>query len=140
MATRGAKPKPTHLHLVQGTINATRHKDALASPNAAGALVKPTYIRAGTRAAALWDEVAAACWWLGDADSYKLGMWCAMQAEFERGPSKMTSARIGQLRALGSELGLDPASRSRLGAMKGNRGGSQGEAPDQPKSKDSYFT
>jgi phage terminase small subunit len=41
-----------------------------------------------------------------------------MQAEAEENPRAMTAARIGQLRALGSELGMDPASRARLAPAK----------------------
>ena len=68
------------------------------------------------RAAELWGEVAALCWWLADTDGFKAGVWCALQAEFERGPAKMTAARINALRALGSELGLDPTTRARMQA------------------------
>ena len=42
-------------------------------------------------------------------------MWVYLQAEFEADPAMMTAARIAQLRALGSELGLDPSSRARAG-------------------------
>lgn len=63
----------------------------------------------------LWDTWIVRCFWLTWADTPKALMWCHLQAEFERAPFRMKSARIGQLRALGSELGLDPASRARLG-------------------------
>jgi phage terminase small subunit len=46
-------------------------------------------------------------------------MWCNLQAELEAAPDRMLAARIGQLRALGSDLGFDPASRARLGVTKG---------------------
>ena len=120
MATRGRKPKPVELHVVAGTLNTTRHREARQAPEPNRAdVAKPKYLKG--RAAKLWEEVTGMCWWLGDSDSYKTGMWCALQPEFERGPVKMTAARINALRALGSELGLDPATRARLGSMKGNR-------------------
>jgi hypothetical protein len=126
MGIRGRKPKPTHLHLVEGTLNVTRHAGILDAPETAGHLAKPRYIARDKRASAIWDEIVAGCWWLGEVDGYKLGMWCAMQAEFEKSPKGMIASRIAQLRGLGCELGLDPSSRSRLGAMKGGRGQPQG--------------
>jgi len=42
----------------------------------------------------------------------------ACQAGQERDTTAMPTARIGQLRALGNELGFDPASRARLIALK----------------------
>lgn len=138
MATRGRKPKPVELHVVGGTLNATRHRDAQEAPEPnPGNLAKPRHLKG--RASKLWEEVTGMCWWLGDADSYKLGMWCALQAEFERGPAKMTAARINALRALGSELGLDPASRSRLGAMKGKRSGTEDGGEKKPDPARKYF-
>lgn len=132
MARRGPKPTATILKLITG--NAGKRPLPEGEPETKGALLKPKYLRG--RGIALWQEVSENCFWLGDADSYKLGMWCALQAEFEKSPKDMTSARIAQLRALGSELGLDPASRSRLGTMKGSRGYGQKvveqESPAQP--------
>jgi phage terminase small subunit len=62
----------------------------------------------------LWDEAMVCAPWLSAADGYKLHIWCELQAEFGQDPSRMLSARIAQLRAVGSELGLDPTSRARL--------------------------
>jgi hypothetical protein len=53
--------------------------------------------------------------WLTWADSVKARMWCYMQAEFDADPEAMSAARIGQLRILGSELGMDSAGRQRIG-------------------------
>jgi hypothetical protein len=135
MAIRGRKPTPTHLKIVKGNPG----KRALPKDEVqtGGDLVKPKYLKA-KRVSELWAEIASSCWWLGDADSYKVGMWCSLQAEFEKGPAKMVAARITQLRALGSELGLDPASRSRLGSMKGNRRG-EGTEDEAKDPADKYF-
>ena len=112
----GRKRKPPALHLLQGTFRKDRHGPRPADGAEPSATLvstsRPKYLRG--RAAALWGEVAALCWWLTATDSFKAGMWCALQAEFERGPAKMTAARINALRALGSELGLDPATRARM--------------------------
>lgn len=72
----------------------------------------------------------ATAWWLSSHDAPKAHAWVAMHAEFERSPSKMTAARIAQLRVLGSELGFDPGARARLG-------GSSGKKPKKP--NDKYF-
>ena len=113
MATRGAKPKPVKLHLVDGTFRPDRHA-APAETDPQGPLERPAKLNG--RAAQLWDTYMARAHWLTWADGPKALMWVHMQAEFERSPAKMVASRIGQLRALGSELGLDPASRARIKA------------------------
>ncbi len=115
MAVRGAKPKATILKLV---TNKPGHKPLPKDePRPTCPLGKrPTYLTGlfKGRATVLWNQKAADAWWLSKVDGDKLGIWCCLQAEFERAPESMNSARIGQLRALGSELGLDPASRTRM--------------------------
>jgi phage terminase small subunit len=110
MATRGPKRTATIIKLARG--NPGRRPLPQDEPTVTGRPIKPPKL--GKRANQLWDEVAGFSW-LTAADGYKLHVWCELHAEFERGPSKMISARIAQLRAVGSELGLDPGSRARLG-------------------------
>ncbi len=110
MAIRGTKPTATILKLAAG--NPGKRPLPHAEPIATGRPIKPP--RLGKRAEELWDRVAV-YEWLTEAESGKLHIWCELQAEFERSPRTMTAARIGQLRAAGSELGLDPSSRARLG-------------------------
>ena len=110
MAVRGQKPLATVVKIATG--NRGRRPLPRGEPVAEGTPQKPP--RLSGRAAALWDEVVAHAVWLRAPDAFKLHIWCALQAEFERAPTKMIAARIGQLRALGSELGLDPSSRVRL--------------------------
>src|SRR5258708_6938228 len=112
MAIRGQKPKATHLRLIEG--NAGHRPLPEGEPAPIGEIEKPPKLNG--RAGALWDKFIARAFWLTWADGPKAMMWCHLQAEFERSPAKMVSSRIAQLRALGSELGLDPASRARLGA------------------------
>jgi hypothetical protein len=114
MALRGRKPTATHLKLITG--NPGKRRLPKGEPEPQGGLVKPA--RISRRAGELWDEVAAFATWLTVADGYKLHVWCELQAEFERSPRLMVAARLSQLRAAGSELGLDPASRARLGTEK----------------------
>jgi hypothetical protein len=59
--------------------------------------------------------------WLTQADSYKLAAWCDRQADFENNREHWTAADRREHRSAGSELGLDPASRTRLGALKDPR-------------------
>lgn len=78
-----------------------------------GAPEKPKGLRGV--ASKLWDTRIAKAFWLTWADSDKAAMWCFLQAEFYAAKGKMVAARVGQLRALGSELGFDPAARARIG-------------------------
>src|SRR3546814_3365713 len=64
MATRGAKPKPAHLRLVDGTHRNTRHgkKEEVAAAVEAtnsifGALHRPSYLKGEARKA--WDRYIA---------------------------------------------------------------------------------
>jgi len=126
MATRGRKPKATHLHLVTGTFRADRHGGE-GEPELEAAIEKPPKLRG--RASQLWDQFIARAFWLRWADGPKALVWCHLQAEFEKRPLGMTASRIAQLRALGSELGLDPASRARLaGSDSAGNGGKKDPA------------
>jgi len=57
------------------------------------------------------------CAWLTAADSHSLALWCKLVVEAERSVGKMSASRLAQLRSLGSDLALTPASRARLGPM-----------------------
>ncbi|MBN9529692.1 MAG: hypothetical protein J0H82_26030 [Alphaproteobacteria bacterium] len=114
MGTRGPKPKPTHLKLVQG--NAGRRPLPEGEPDPGGKPVKPKWLKG--RGSALWDEVMQFAFWLSVADSYKLAAWCDRQAEFERDRRMWTAADRREHRSAGSELGLDPSSRSRMGTPR----------------------
>ncbi len=130
MAARGTKPKATVLKLV---TNKPGHKPLPKDePQPKGPLGKrPTYLTGlyEGRATVLWNEASAMAWWLGDVDAYKLGVWCEMQAKYEKRPESRTPAFVGQLRALGSELGFDVAARTRMGC----------HGKTAPASKDPYF-
>ncbi len=126
MATRGARPKPTALRLVSG--NAGKRPIPANDPRPGGAPAKPKDLTG--RASELWDLRIAPAFWLAEADTDKAAMWCLLQAEFYKSKGKMIAARIGQLRALGSELGFDPSSRTRLGAS-----GGKPEKKDDPASE-----
>lgn len=112
MAIRGAKPTATVLKLITG--NPGKRDLPKGEPVPVGQIEKPK--RMPRAASVLWDRFIARAFWLTWADGPKALMWCHLQSEFEKSPTLMLSSRIAQLRALGSELGMDPASRARLGA------------------------
>lgn len=131
MAIRGKKPTATIIKLQQGTLRPARtHAD---EPKPEGAIEKPKGLRG--KPSQLWDRFIARAFWLTWADGPKALVWVHLQSEFEADPRMMQSARIAQLRALGSELGLDPSSRSRLGASL-KPGGSPDGAEATPAKKD----
>lgn len=109
---RGRPRKPTKLHVLQGTLNATRHRDRIGEPESAGRPVPPQKL--GTRERELWVQFIDSASWLGFHDGPTAFLWVTLFAEYEQIPSKMNAARISQLRAVGGSLGLDPSSRSNL--------------------------
>lgn len=115
--TRGPKRKPTALHVVDGTFKPSRHGDVQANePQPTGALEKPKSLKG--RAGRLWDEWAPRLDWLTTVDSPKFAMWCRLSADLDEARSAfdVPAAYISQWRTLGSELGLDPSGRARVGA------------------------
>src|SRR5438067_8760718 len=107
---RGRKPKPTQLKLVTG--NPGGRPIPKGEPDPGGKPTKPKWLKG--RSATLWSEVMGFAFWLTQADSYKLAAWCDRQAEFENNREHWTAADRREHRSAGSELGLDPASRTRL--------------------------
>jgi phage terminase small subunit len=126
----GRKPKPTHMHLVDGTLNATRHANRKDEPKPEGKPVKPKFLKKGTKAAKLWDEYVKIGYWLTEADSHALALYCGLGAEMERDLKNMTSSRISQFRSIGSSLGFDAAARSRI-----NVGTALGKGKDKSEDK-----
>jgi phage terminase small subunit len=111
MATRGAKPKPAHLRLVDGTRNATRHgsEDQLRKKvdqalTAFGPLQKPKHLKG--EALAAWRKYIEPAGWLDSSKEPAAIAFCELWSEFRESPTKFVAARHGQLRAYMSELGL----------------------------------
>ncbi len=130
MGVRGPKPTATVVKLVTGNPgNRPLPKDEPQPKSSLGK--RPAYLTGlyEGRATALWTETVRLAWWLGDVDAYKLGVWCEMQAKYEKRPESRTPAFCAQLRALGSELGFDPASRTRI----------KGDGKHPRPTKDPYF-
>lgn len=111
MAIRGQRPKPTLLRIVGGNAGKrpVREERAIVADDPPE---KPPGM--DPEPGALWDLFVKRAHWLTWADTHKAAMWCLLQAEFYASDGQMVAARIGQLRALGSELGFDPVSRDRM--------------------------
>jgi hypothetical protein len=104
--------KSRRLHLLEGTLNSTRHADRGDAPQPTGRPTKPQFL-AG-RAEELWDQFFESGYWLTEVDGPALAAWCHLTVETERSFQDMPASRIAQWRLLGAELGLLPASRDRL--------------------------
>ena len=129
MATRGAKPKPTKLRLVDGTHNVTRHgnmSDAREKAEKASLLGKPEMPKAfrGEKSAA-WKKYIEPAGWLDKSREPAAIAFCELWAEFRFNPTGFAAGKHGQLRAYMSELGLTD---------ERNRGGD-----DPGKEKDPFF-
>jgi len=110
MATRGAKPKPSQLRLVDGTHRATRHgsvDDAKAAVTQAGRfndLKRPATLKGEARKA--WDRYIAPAGWLDGSREPAAIAFCELWAEFRFNPTGFPASKHGQMRAYMSELGL----------------------------------
>jgi hypothetical protein len=111
MATRGAKPKPAHLRLVDGTNRTTRHgteaslrQKVEASSAAFGKLTQPKRLKG--EAAAAWKRYIAPASWLDASREAAAIAFCELWQEFLFCPTGFAAAKHGQLRAYMAELGL----------------------------------
>lgn len=127
MATRGAKPKPAHLRIVDGTNNVTRHgpeSKAKAQVEKAvsvfGKLEFPKHLKG--EAAKAWKRYIAPAGWLDGSREPAAIAFCELWAQFIQSPDHFVAAKHGQLRAYMSELGLTD---------ERNRGGDDDEKADE---------
>ena len=111
MAARGAKPKPAHLRLIDGTHRTTRHgKEASAKAAATeaatvfGKLSKPRHLKG--EAAKAWDRYIAPAGWLDGSREPLAIAFCELWQEFRDGPRMFAATKHAQLRHYLSELGL----------------------------------
>jgi hypothetical protein len=109
----GPKPTATIIKLARG--NPGKRPLPQNEPVVTGAPVKPKGLTG--LPSKIWDEFIPRMYWITWADGPKAELWCHLQAEVRTNPHEMVTARIAQWRALGSELGLDPGSRARLGTV-----------------------
>lgn len=111
MATRGAKPKPAHLRIVDGTTNVTRHgpeteakKKVAEAERNFGKPVMPAHLKGD--AAKAWKRYIAPAAWLDGAREPAAIAFCELWSQFLESPAHFVAAKHGQLRAYMSELGL----------------------------------
>lgn len=110
MAKRGAKPKPAHLRLVDGTRNVTRHgteddlRAVVDQAKAFGSLTKPKHLKG--EAAQAWKKYIEPASWLDASREPAAIAFCELWQEFRDGPKAFPSSKHGQMRAYMSELGL----------------------------------
>lgn len=111
MAIRGARPKPTLLRLVDGTHRTTRHGDVKAAKEAVektitafGKLERPKGLRGDVLTA--WKRYIEPASWLDGSREPAAIVFCELWAEFKRMPAMFPAAKLGQMRAYMSELGL----------------------------------
>ena len=118
MATRGARPKPAHLRVVDGTHRATRHGDeGKAKETAENSLIsfgKPTRPKDFKgEALAAWKKYIEHAGWLDASREPAAIAFCELWQEFRFAPTSFPASKHGQLRAYMSELGLtDERNRS----------------------------
>lgn len=120
MAIRGAKPKPTHLRIIDGTNNITRHgseDEARATVGTAAQLFgkpgKPKDMKGA--AAAAWKRYIEPASWLDGSREAAAIAFCELWQEFRFAPTSFPASKHGQMRAYMSELGLTDE-RNRLGS------------------------
>ncbi len=85
MAKRGPKPKPTGLHVAEGTLHPTRHKGRAKEPRPKGAPTAPDWL--DTTAKAHWQEVVGLLVPLKVAtvlDTSALAMMCDAWSQWRR--------------------------------------------------------
>lgn len=111
MATRGAKPKPAHLRVVDGTRNATRHgseadlrKKAEDSARSFGKLSRPMRLKG--EALRAWKRYIEPAGWLDGSKEPAALAFVELWQEFRFAPVSFPAAKHGQMRAYMSELGL----------------------------------
>lgn len=129
MARRGAKPKPNHLRLVDGTRNTTRHgsetKLRESVENARqkfGELTRPRSLKGEGLSA--WKKYIEPASWLDASREPAAIAFCELWQEFRFAPTSFPAAKHGQLRAYMSELGLTDERNRDL---------------DEPEEKDEFF-
>ena len=111
MATRGAKPKPIKLRLVDGTHNVTRHGEreiagqrVEQSAQTFGKLSRPSGLKGeGLKA---WKRYIEPAGWLDGSREAAAIAFCELWDEFRFNPKGFPASKHGQLRAYMSELGL----------------------------------
>ena len=111
-----ARPrKPTKLHLIQGTLRATRHRDRENEPEVIEPLGGPPEAWP-IAAKLLWAELADQIppFVATKSDRVAFELLCRLVGLMRAGPEGLTPALAAQIRYACSSFGMTPESRSRV--------------------------
>ena len=111
MTTRGRRPKPAALRLIDGTHRPARHgprvraqEQARAARAGFGPLEKPDDL--GLEASAIWDRLIEPAGWL-DGSRYAAAVaFCMLWGEFRSNSLDFGAAKHAQMRGYSADLGL----------------------------------
>ncbi len=107
--------KPTKLHVVQGTLRATRHRDRQLEPEIIEPLGSPPEAWP-IEAKLLWAELADILppGVATKSDRLAFELLCRLVGCMRVGPEGLTAALAGQIRAACASFGMTPSDRSRV--------------------------
>ena len=111
--------KSTKLHVVQGTLRTTRHRDRENEPEVTEPLGGPPE-GWPSKAKNIWAELAdqvppdVAT----KADRVAFELLCRLVARLREGPKSLTPALASQVRTCAAVFGMTPADRSRVTATR----------------------
>ena len=114
-----ARPrKPTKLHVVQGTLRTTRHRDRENEPEIIEPLGGPP-VGWPIAAKLLWAELSDLIppGVAGKSDRLAFELLCRLVGSMRDGTEGLTAALAGQIRAACGAFGMTPADRSRVSAL-----------------------
>ena len=111
--------KSTKLHVVQGTLRTTRHRDRENEPGVTEPLGDAPETWA-LNAKLLWDELADQLppGVATKADRVAFELLCRLVARLREGPKSLTPALASQVRTCCAAFGMTPADRSRVTATR----------------------
>ncbi len=107
--------KPTKLHVIQGTLRTTRHRDRENEPEVIEPLGGPPEAWP-IQAKLLWAELADLLppFVATKADRIMFELLLRLVAQMREGPESMTPSLAAQIRYACSSFGMTPESRSRV--------------------------
>ena len=118
---RGRKPKPVALHVVDGTLNTTRHKDLANAPVIDGRPVMPKCM--SRQGKVIWEQYFDVFTWLTVVESHLFAIWCELTVDYadqlNAKNRQWNAALLGRYQSIGADLGVGHANRLRIPGDKG---------------------
>ena len=115
-----ARPrKPTKLHVIQGSLHTTRHRDRAGEPEVVEPLGPPPDSWP-PKGKSLWGELEemVPAGVATKADRIAFELLTRLVAEMRSDPGKLTPALASQIRTCCAVFGMTPADRSRVTAVQ----------------------